>query len=399
VRLTEENLKSEQPVVRKSNIILFLLLVAAIVAVAFTVYLKSQGIDFRNVNLKELVNKGVSSPTDEAYAEKVLFEADYDSKDRPAFCVYKDMLVKCGSENLTGINKKGEEVFSKSVSMNKPLLRTNGQDLLAANLEGNDIIVLNGEDIKWSQKINGSIINAEISESGHVVVVHEARGHRNIVKVFDPRGIEMFDRLIEKNYVLAAKISPSAEQFVINSIDASGINLNPSLEFFDMMGNPFAARLPEPGAVFPSVWYLDNDSLVAASHSLLVYYDKDREEKWRKEFDELYSIKTCLGKYIAAAVRLKDSKSGLGDNLTEIGIYNTKGQKMAACNIEGKVESLQTYSDIIAANTVREVYFLNTRGNVVRKYTSKQDIKEVYFFNKLEAAIVTKSSVTAIKIS
>jgi hypothetical protein len=396
--MPQQSSKAKRQPGRKFGIVLFLLLLVVIIAIAFMVYLKSEGIDIKNIKIKELFQNGIFQKSQAPDSEENL-EINYEVKEHPAFIVYKDLLVKCETDSFKGINKKGEEVLIRSIGVNNPLIKTNGPELLIADLGGRDIYVMNGWNIKWDEKLSGNIINAEISESGHVTVIHEAKGFKGVVKVFDPRGIEMFSRNIAENFVLTAKVAPSGEQLLINSINTSGININPSLEFFDMMGNPFAARTPGENQIFAYASYLDDDSLLTASSSALVYYDKERNEKWRKEFKEIYSVGISLGKYIAAAVSKEGEGNGLEDGLNEIQIFNRKGQQTAAFQVEGRVENIRTYSDIIAVNTIREVCFINTKGVLVGKYTSKPDIKDVYFFNKLQAAIVTKNSVAIIEIS
>ena len=52
----------------------------------------------------------------------------------------------------------------------------------------------------------------------------------------------------------------------------------------------------------------------------------------------------------------------------------------------------------MAINTGREVYFINSKADLILKYNSLSDVLQVYFFSKDEAAIVTRNSVDIIKI-
>lgn len=393
----EENLKTEQPG-KRTNIAMTLLLFAAVLAVAFFVYLKSQNIDISDVNIKEFIAGITSMKEKETDKEKVV-EISYDAKERPAFSVYKDTVIKCTRDGISGLNKKGEELWTKSFTIENPIMKTNGTDVLIADIGGNEVCVINGSDVKWNIKVDNDIINADISESGHVTVVHEAKGYRSKIRVFDPLGVEMFERNIAEKFVLSARVSPSGKQLLINSIDAGGVSATSSLEFTDMLGNPFAARIPKDTLVFPSAWYLNDDSVFAVSDSYIVYFDKGRNEKWGKEFREVYSSNTVSGKYLVLAAASEKKGGAFGRSLTDIQVLNIKGQQISSYTIEDRVVNIDTYSDVIAINTGREVYFINTRGKLVGKYSSKSDIMRVYFFSKVEAAIVTKNSVVIIKIS
>ena len=85
-------------------------------------------------------------------------------------------------------------------------------------------------------------------------------------------------------------------------------------------------------------------------------------------------------------------------NFSEIVLLNVKGEKVSQYQLEGTVINIETYSDNIAVNTGREVYFINTKGNLIGKYSSKTDIIGVNFFNKQEAEIVTKGSIVVTNV-
>ena len=382
-----------------AGIVSFLLLFSMVAAIAFAMYLKSLGFDLNEASIKELTERflisNLMSRKNEELPDGKVFEIEYDMKDHPVFCAYKDSIIKCGRDYIKALDKKGAEIWTKPVSMRNPLVKTNGPLLLVADIGGKDIFVISGRNVKWEESANERVINVGMNEDGYVTVVQEGRDCRNRVRVFDPKGIEMFSRSIQKNFVFTACVSPSGEQFFISSLDISGAVANPVLEFFDMRGNLIAARIPDSGAIFPVAGYLDNDFLAAASDSLIVCFDSGRNEVWRKEFDRIYSLEILLGKYIAAAV--SGSKSSTG-NAPEIQIFTMKGDCAASGPIEGEIRNIRVYEDIIAVNTSREVYFINAKGSLIRKYGFKTDVLDVHFFSRLEAMIVAKNTITIVRI-
>jgi len=165
-----------------------------------------------------------------------------------------------------------------------------------------------------------------------------------------------------------------------------------------MLGNPFAARIPKQNLLFPSVWYLNDDSVFAVGDSHVVYFNKNREEKWEKEFNTVYSSGIALGKYLVIAADSEKKAGAVGKRLTDIRVLNTGGQQVASYSIGDKVENIETCSDVIAVNTGREVYFINTKGKLIKKISSKSDVQYVRFFNKGEAAIIAKGILMITKL-
>jgi len=62
------------------------------------------------------------------------------------------------------------------------------------------------------------------------------------------------------------------------------------------------------------------------------------------------------------------------------------------------VSNIAAYKDIAAVNTGREVYFIDSKGNLISIYNTISDIKEVHFLNRNEAVLITLNSIYIIKI-
>jgi hypothetical protein len=393
-----ETKENSQQHIKMSSVFITLLLVIMVFTIAFFAYLKSENIEISNIKIEELAVKIAAIREKKTKADSIV-EIPYDLKERPVFSCYENVIIKCTADGIRALNKKGEELWFKSYPMEKPVVKTGANGILVYDEGGNEVCVLDEKDFKWNIKTDESIINADISRNGHVAVVQQVQGYKAKVRVFDPMGIEMFYRNIAEKFVVSSKVSPLGKQLLINSIDASGAEATSSIEFTDMFGNPFAARVPKQDFVFPSVWYLNDDSVYAVGDSNIVYYDKNRNEKWRKEFNEIYSSSIASGKYLAVALNSGERSSHFGKNTTDIQVLSKEGKQIASYKIEDLVINLEAFNDVIAANTGREVYFLNTSGKFYGKYNSKSDIHYVSYLNNSEAAVITRESVVVVRFN
>lgn len=378
---------------------MFLLLVITILGVALFVYLKSQDIDLKNISIRDLMENNLLIQGREAVGKKT-FEMKYDTKDHTALSVYNNSVIICTGDSVKSFSDEGTEQWSIPVTINNPLLKTAGPYLLVADMGGKDIYVISGRGIKWSKKLDSNIINADISECGYVSVVQEAKGYKAAVTAFNLQGSPFFTRTIAENYIISARVSPSGKQVLINGVDASGIKAGASLEFTDILGTPLAGKIPKEDVIFSSAWYLDNDYVLAISDSLVLCLDKNRNEKWKQDFAgrKVYSSGVAQGKYAVVAVSGRDKPGVFDGNASELKIFNANGQQGAVCPIDADVENIGICSDMIAVNTGREVYFINTKGKLIGKYASKIDIIEASFLSRKSAAIITKGSVVVYKM-
>ncbi|HHW31169.1 MAG TPA: hypothetical protein GXX20_05775 [Clostridiaceae bacterium] len=382
----------------KFNIVLFFMLIILIAGLAFVIYIKSQGVDIKNVRLEEYIS-GLfpSNKNDSEGQEQRIRELDYDGRERPSFSVLKQYIIKCTREHIIMLDKDGNQVWTRSIQMDKPIVKTNGSEAVVADVGGMDIYVLQAKGVKWEARSEGKIVNADISKEGFVTVIEEAKGFRGRVRVYDPLGIEMFNRSIAERFILSAKVSPSSKQLLISGIDLSGIASSSSIEITDMKGEPFSARILRENEVFPSVWYMNDNSILALNSNMAIYLDKDREEKWSKNFKKIYSSNILLGKYLVVGAE-NENKTRYGNVDSVIIIYDGKGNEIASCKIDGKIFNIQTCDDVIAVNTTREIYFVNSKGKILDKYSSKSDISDLCFFNKNEILVVSKNKLIIINI-
>jgi len=360
-------------------------------------YLKSQNVNLKSVSIAG-VFQNIFTSNDVKVADKLISEILYDTNEQPVFSVYKDYIIEAAKDSIKALNNKGEEQWSIPVVLNSPIVKTNGTDLLVSDIGGRDIYVINSGKVIWNKKLDSNIINIDISKSGYISVVHDAKGYKGAVAVFGPQGNEMFTRYILKSFTITATVSPSEKQFLINGVDTSGVRSGASLELFDMTGKPTVDEILIDNMIFSSVWYMNNESILAASDSTLICLDSEGKKKWEKEFtdNKVYSSNELSGKY--AVIAVSGGGNGTGQDSARIIIYDMAGNEYATYVIDNEVRSIETYSDIIAVNLGREVHFINARGKLIGKYASKTDITGVYFFNKQMAAIVNRGSVAVIKI-
>lgn len=377
------------------KVLIFLILFVVISLTAYTAYLRSTNtgeIDIRE-SVSSMLSGLLTGQGDTYNAGTKLSSIDYVAKERPSFAVYNNMIIKCNVNGISAMNRNGNEQWSVSAIINKPVAKTGGQNVIVADIGGRQVFVVDDKGLKWEKSMEGDIINADINREGYVTVVHKREGYKGVVKVFTPGGKEIFERAIADSYVFYGNVMPSGETVIIQGIDASGIEAASHFEFTDLRGNPFAAIIPSEKRVYPFVFAFENDSFVLLDDTTIVYFDKNRNKMWENEYQKIYGAGIMNGEYIIAAV--KDRQT---EGVCDVVVMNKSGTVTSRYPLDEKVYGIDTYDDIAAVNTGREVYFINSRGNLFLTYSSISDITEVLFFNRNEAALVTNSNIEIIKI-
>lgn len=401
------NLPEEKPntgqAVKPSSIAAFFLLLLVVLGLAAFVYLKSQNVDLKNINLRELINSSLGAPAKSGKSESGLSEdkpsvIGYDLKEHPSFALYRDLLIKCTNDYIRALDKNGEEQWAVQISISSPIIKTNGVDLLVADKGGKDIYLIVGKEVKWRKKLDFNIINADIGESGYISVVHEAKGYKGAVSVYGIEGNKFFTRYIGENFPISAKAAPSGKFVIINDVDASGISTNTNIEFVDMQGKPFAKIVKQ--GILPYMAFLNGEALMAAGDSSVILFDKNGNEKWTQDYKKakIYSVDVVLGKYAVIAADVEAKAGAAGNQSVEVRIVNSDGKQVSTYAPGDGVVNIAAYGNVIAVNTGREVHFINTKGKLIKKCESKSDIISVRFLSKQEAAVFNKGNILIVKL-
>lgn len=378
---------NHRPAGGKSGVVMAILLFLAVISVAFFTYLNSQDIDIKKASLGQLA-AGMNGSAKEA---EILYDLPFDSREHPAFSVFKDFILKVSKDGIRLLDKKGSEILTETTPLNNPVARTNGKAFLVADTGGQNVYVADENGILWKDALDVNIRNADISRDGYVTLVTDSKRYKNEVRVYDTNGLELFRSIIANDFAVAAKISPSSKQMVINSINTDGVRAATGLKFLDMKGADLGAvSLDSRDSLFPAIIYSRAGDLFAIGDKAILCLDKDRETKWELEFSNVTgACVTDGGKLVAVAA---------GDGGKELTVYSAAGKELAACNVDGGAKSVGVGGGLIAVGTQKEVFIYNEKCRLVGKYASKYDITDVYFFSRQQAAVVTKNQVTVISI-
>ena len=374
--------------------IIFILLFIAILLLAYAAYLKSGGLDantFEIISGKILKVFSRNAIDDE---ERKIYEISFESKEKPEFTTYDNIIIKCTLYGITSFDKKGNELWSVTVKLDKPLVKTKGCNVLVYDFGGRQMFILNSKGVEWEKSFDGDIINADINKQGFVTVLHELEDYKGIVKVFSPDGQEIFRRIIANTFIFSGEVFPSGNTVVIHGIDISGIGATSHIEFTDLTGQPYAALRPQEDVIFPFLFVFDDDSFIVANDKTVIYFNKNRNKIWSNDYNKVCGAGILNDKFLVAAVNSKEeSDSCVIEIIDRQG--NTVGEFRPG---DSMVSNIAAYKDIAAVNTGREVYFIDSKGNLISIYNTISDIKEVHFLNRNEAVLITLNSIYIIKI-
>lgn len=376
----------------KFNVLLFIVLLFVIISTSAAAYLNLNEIDIKEVSVKELFKKGFLTN------KKVTLEMAYDGSTNTKFTIYGEYIVKCTQDKIDFIDKKGKIKKTFRGPFKNPLIKTSGDYLLMADVNGKDIFVFKGIDELWKKELDDGIINAGINEKGHVAVVHQENRSRNAASVFNVEGTRYFIDNSGDEFILSANVSPKGEDVLLNYAITSGVNATTNLKKYNIKSKKETVKNFEK-EFFALAEYIDDDFVMAVGDSYIAVFDGDLEEKWNVPVNGfICDFESIKGKFVIVAVGT-GSKGFFNSGKSDIFVYGLDGEKSANFVIEDSVKSLAADDNIIAVNTGKKLYIANTHGEIINEYSFKTEIEYIEFFNKKEILVVAENKIVILNIS
>lgn len=378
----------------KSSIVLFFILLLVVVFMALVTYLKSEGIDLKNVSFQDLLeNKFYLFKNSKVEISVEKF--DYDYTVNPVFDTYKNNIIKCTKEGVSYLDKKGEEQIFFPVPLNEPIIKTAEHNFMLMDTKGNSVIVFEGKNKKWEKKLNGKIISGNIGWNGYVTVIIENSQGEYSYSLFNSQGVERFTSIKANKFILSSHISNSGQDVLLNTINTKGLRASNYLEVDNMKGENKSLSEISKDEIYFYVSYMEND-IVTVSDSTVGLYSEDMKEKWKKSLGKTAKGAVVLdNKYIA----IPSSKEGIGSSSQNtLMIYDNKGELLSQYKVNEEIKGVDAYNDVVLVYGGRNLYFINTRGVLIGKYASGEIIQEAKLFNRTNAMAITKTKVLTVEI-
>lgn len=388
LKIPQEQVKSESNG-RTTGIVAALLLFLCVISVAFYTYQKSLNQSASPKDLLHLFRGTGSRVVKEA---QIKYSFNFDSREKPVFVAYSYYIVKCSSGEIWFLDREGEVVWSESITFKNPILKTNGSQLLAADIGAGELFLMEDRSIRWRDKLDSSILNADISEDGYVTVITSSKRDNNEIRVYDPQGVELFRKIIANDFAVSAYIAPSEKILAVSGISTGAVGAYSNYKFYDLEGKDLGRQSFDVlGELLPIFWYNHDDSLFAVGDRAAALLDKTGKLIWVEQFKSIAGAGPVRSKRFALVA---ESNEG-----TQLMLYTTSGQKLSSCSLQGKPKGMAAINGTIAVYTYDMVYFYNDKCKNIGKYSAGSNIKQIYFLDRQQAAVITDSTVTVININ
>lgn len=346
---------------------------------------------FFNKNFRDWADMHILMKT---ITEGKLSSIEIDSSEKLSIYAYDKYIAVINVDKLEIYNSSAKKISSIDVNIDNPTFESKGRYMVIGDKGKRRVYLVSGTKVIWNSKVDGSISRVSVNENGYVSVISTSGTYKSIIAVFNPSGEQLFKTFIPTNTVVDSTISSDNKYLsfaeidttktVIQSIvktqsikDAMESSNNSIINTYEMPANSLVVNLRYQGS---------KNLLCMCDDGIQLLTDGNMQQF--ADFSEEGKLYSFAGIGLSNTIyKVDESSDGISNQKSELILVNTGTKKNNTYTIEGIAKDTAASDDNIAINLGSEIYFVSSRGWLIKKYIANQEIKDVVVSDRIAAII------------
>lgn len=377
--------------IRKIVITTIVCIIILSIIILFSLYIAEDG--FRKWVDSNVFHKNISSEN----VSTIDLNVD---KNNQIFC-YNKYICILNEKILKLYNSSGESVTDISVDINTSLIATNDKHLAIAEKNGQEFCVITDKTYSWRKKVDGEILQIYINKNGYVALVTTDTTYKSIITVYDAEGKQLMRNFLSSTRVIDVSISNDNKYLAYAEMDTSGTLIK---SFVKIISIEQAQTKSDEAIVYSKeadtskmiikIKYQEKNDLICVYDDSMEIIKGNKVNEILKKNDNITFMSGDLNNCIAY---VSEQQKGIFESNSTLNIINCSNNQTYKYNFDEIAKEMYTYENMIAINIGTEIYFINTNGMLIKKYTSNQEITNVMLTNNL-AIIIYKDRIEIINL-
>ena len=377
----------------KKKIAIIIICIIAIIAIIALVslYISKREIrDWVDINIfrKNITDQDIQT---------ILLSADKNNQ----IYVYGKNIVILKDKNIKLYNSFGEELSSMNININTALFDSSSKYLAIAENGGKELCLMLEKSYLWSVTTDSEILQVHVNKNGYVAVVTTSSTHKSILTLYSPEGNSIFTSYFATTRIIDASISSDNKYVAIGEIDTSGTTIQSNIKILsvekaksDAKETIIKKHMSENGKIITNVEYQDNNQIICMYEDIIerINTNNDETQKINIDTNKISYLSIELNNNYAY---IEEEKEGIFEISSNIHIINTLNNQEITYKIDDIAKQMYTNENIIAVNVGTDIYFIDSKGWLIKKYTSNQEITKVKLSQEL-AVIIYKDKIEII---
>ena len=327
--------REKRPILRTIlSVLLVMVIVLGVVLVAS--YRDGTGFDV----LRRYLNYGRA----EKAGGETLYTYEASAENR--FALLENCLVVLSKTKLQLLDASGEVIWSKGVRMDAPLLEQGGDYVVAYDVGGTELYVLDtlGELFSMETADEEPILSARLNQNGWLAVTTEKKGYKCGVQVYNDQMDHVFDFNSAQRFLSDAYVTDDNKVLAAVTLGQENSVFVSNVLLYDLKKTESHANYSIRNGLLLEYGQL-GERLVAVTDTNLSFADTNGQAQSVYSYGEAYLRDYDFGGEDFAALLLNRYRSGSVGKLITL---NTDGTEIAAIDINTEVLSVSASGRYLA---------------------------------------------------
>lgn len=294
---------------------------------------------------------------------------------------YSSYIATVDNNTLNIYNQSAKKEATINISVTNPKFASSGKYLLVADEGGENLYLIYNDNLQWQKKMDGNISQISVNKNGAVGVVLTGTTYKSVIVMYDIIGKEAFKTFLSSTTATDVIISNDNKYLSFVEVKTSGMSIESRVKTISVEK---AKSMPKESIIH--TYTMNPNTLV-----LKIKYKKDKITALcddsvhvlsNGEDEELFKIDNSIS-FVDVSVEgyackvTEGGANSLLKNEYELQIENIDNKKSNSFMINSTVKDLYCSNDIIAISQGGEIEFVNTRGWLIKRFSTIQNIKDI----------------------
>ena len=320
----------------------------------------------------------------------------------PNIFAYDKYVAILNKNKLALYTSDGSKSAELEINISKPVTSSFGKYLVIAEQDGSKLYLINGNSVLWQKDVEGKISRVNVNKNGYVSVIITNTTYKSVVVSYTQAGKELFKTFLSSTYAICSDISNNNKYLAIGEIDYSGTIVKSNVKIISIA---LAQTEPEKsvinkyesasGEIVSNIKYQDKDYAVCMFNKYIQKVGVSGNERLIS-FDK-NALFVDINLKDAVAI-VKKQSSGLFSYEYEMQLKSSVGNSESLYILDSNVpKDILISGNIIGIDLGTEVQIVNSKGILLKKYKSSQEIKGLAIGDSI-AGIIYKDKIELINL-
>ena len=384
----QENKINKKKIIITAIIILLIVLTIVIIGVYYTNRQAREWID-KNIFRKEVLQDKVTT-------------IELKEEQNPNIYAFNKYIGILNKTTFSIYGNTGNEEKTLEIQISNPIFNAANRFLAIAEDKGQKFYIVEDKNILWQKEVEGNISQIHVNKNGYVAVVIVDTSYKTVIKMYDPKGKEMFNTYLSSTRAVDVSISNDNKYLAVAEVDTSGTIIKSNIKVISIekassdptnsLENTYES---EDNKLITNIKYQDKNKLACMYTDYIHSIDDGKDNTLIDNQNRKVIFQSINLNNYACSIEERSSGLFTADSLTNlINIGNGEKKEYIA---ESVTKELYTYGNIIALNLGTQVEFINTDGWLVKRYLANQEITNIVVSESI-AGIVYRDKIEIVNL-